>query len=44
MTVELFEGKPEDLATRLTDLIGGGSVINHVIVTSQKAKYVILYT
>lgn len=44
MTVELFEGTPEALEARLTAIIANPNVINFVIPTHQKGKYIILYT
>ena len=45
MNVELFEGKPEALQTRLAVLlVGPATTIDQVVVTAQKAKYIIIWS
>jgi len=45
MTVEIFLGNPEALLVKLAAIIAAGpSVINQVVTTHQKGKYIILWT
>lgn len=44
MTTELFEGTPDALKARLDVLIAGAAVINIVLLTHIRGKYLIIYT
>lgn len=44
MTVELFQGTPEALQARLEALIALPKTIDKVIATTEKGRYIIMYS
>jgi len=44
MIAELFEGKPFALTARLNVLMGGGSIIQQVLLSHIRGQYIIIYT
>lgn len=44
MTTEIFEGTPDALKARLDVIIATPAVINFVLLTHMRGKYLIIYT